>query len=121
MHYTEKAKYVQKSVDELIDILDHYVTDEPNLLKARKLIGHIVSSSVSAVPRAVQHTVRRTIVEVAVGKHCDINMHTEMKEDGYKYHIIDITPKEIPQQRDTEAECCCDSPSLTALNEEPAS
>lgn len=100
IHYTKKALNIQRGVDELVGLLKHYITDEAHLTKAIKLLGYAINDTLTSVPsgRAVQHTVRKNIVDVAIGKYCDISMHSGLADDGYKYHYIDIEPKEITNE-----------------------
>jgi len=54
-------------------------------------IGEMINLAIRCCPRGVQHTVRKNIVDVAVGKFCHVSMHEVQGERG-SFHAIEITP-----------------------------
>ncbi len=57
-------------------------------------LGHIVNLAIRCNPRAVQHTVRRNIVQIAMKKYCIIGMKEVMDETtGVSYNKIKIMPR----------------------------
>lgn len=56
-------------------------------------IGEIINLAIRCCPRGVQHTVRKNIVETAIGKRCFVSMTEVVESPDRSYHRIEITPR----------------------------
>lgn len=106
--YLETAGELRKEVENLVEVfisgkgpLTHEVNGEQvpvdyqdRVGMATRQIGHIINLAIRCCPRGVQHTVRKNIVEKAVGKYCRVRMTEETDErTGNTFHKIHIEPR----------------------------
>lgn len=99
-HYLEVADELRKEVESFVEDITNQSDDgdgnigmSPESAFAKRL-GHIINLAIRCCPRGVQHTVRKNIVEKAVGKYCRVHMTEETDErTGNTFHKIHIEPR----------------------------
>lgn len=100
--YMETAEELRSEVNQFLRIVESYMVDaglpsdsvQGALTEAAVHMGRIVNLAVRCSPRAVQHTVRKNIVQKAVRDYCRVGMAEVVdSETGRTFHKIDIVPK----------------------------
>lgn len=105
--YMQVASELRKEVESFVNVfvkgepLTHEVAGQPVAIdpqdrvnEAARQLGYIINLAVRCAPRAVQSTVRKNIVQEAVGRYCDVTMtQEEDKVTGRTYNKIHITSK----------------------------
>jgi len=103
--YLEVAHELGREIEKFIKAYGPGAADENQMARAAQLLGvkeammardlgYIVNLAVRCSPRAVQGTVRKNIVEAAVGKWCRVAMtkgHDE--QTGRDFNKISITER----------------------------
>jgi hypothetical protein len=88
------ARYLEtaKEANAIVERLHHELRFTPTQLED---LAHLVNLTVRCSPRGVQGTVRKNIVQAAMGKHCRVSMTREVDEKtGREYNKIHIVAKE---------------------------
>ena len=88
------ARYLEtaREANAIVERLHHQLNFTPQQMED---LGHLVNLIVRCAPRAVQSTVRKNIVQTAMGRHCRVRMEKIYDDKTDRaYNKVTITSRE---------------------------
>jgi len=88
-YYLERAEDLKELVDTFVEeFLDGFDVNKKN--DALIQLGYIINLAIRCNPRQPQGTVRRNIIQKAIGDHVVVSMTKEVSERGSTYNKLHL-------------------------------